>query len=288
VVASSQTHARRYAELLRRITGEQAVVAVSEDPQASKAIERFSTSTSRWIVAVNMVAEGVDIPRLAVGVYASRYATEMFFRQVVGRFVRMRGDGDMTTGRLYIPSLDNLVKYARDIERTVDKVIMEEEAKARRSVDGDDADGPLRPFIDVVPMGSSEATISQTIFRSDEFTADELDRAKRYCEAAGIRSMSVEEAARLLRFAGVQQPSPEQEQPRQEQGKPTVPLTEQKNRLRRRIRDLVNQYARNTGTEHKMVHATLNKLVQEKSINAATVQSLERRITVLTTWMAAS
>jgi len=67
-----------------------------------------------------------------------------------------------------------------------------------------------------------------------------------------------------------------------------VPLTEQKNRLRRRIRDLVNQYARNTGTEHKMVHATLNKLVQEKSINAATVQSLERRITVLTTWMAAS
>jgi superfamily II DNA or RNA helicase len=289
VVASSQTHARRYAELLRRITGEAAVVAVSDDPKASKEIERFSAGTARWIVAVNMVAEGVDIPRLAVGVYASRYTTQMFFRQVVGRFVRMRNDGDMTTGRLYIPSLDNLVKYARDIERTVDKVIMEEETKARCSSGGEDIDGSPRPFIDVVPMGSSEATISQTIFRSDDFTADELDRAKRYCEAAGIRSVSVEEAARLLRFAGMQQPRREPEQSGQvSQSKPTVPLTEQKNRLRRRIRDLVNTHARNTATEHKMVHAKLNKLVRENSINAATIQSLERRITILTTWITAS
>lgn len=287
VVASSQAHARKYAELLRQITGEPAVVAVSDDPEASKAIERFGNATSRWIVAVNMVAEGVDIPRLAVGVYASRYATEMFFRQVVGRFVRMRSDGDITTGRLFIPSLDNLVKYARDIERTVDKVIMEEESKARRAVNDEDADRPPQSFVDVVPMGSSEATIAQTIFRSDALTADELDRAKRYCEAAGIRSMSVEEAARLLRFAGMQQPTREPEQPRQTtQAAPAVTLTEQKNRLRRRIRDLVNHYARNAGIEHKMVHAKLNKLVQEKSINAATVQSLERRITILTGWIA--
>lgn len=289
VVASSQMHARRYAELLQKITGEPAVVAVSEDPQASKAIERFGSGTSRWIVAVNMVAEGVDIPRLAVGVYASRYTTEMFFRQVVGRFVRMRNDGDMTIGRLYIPSLDNLVKYARDIERTVDKVIVEEEAKNRRITDDEGTEKTPRPFIDVVPMGSSEATISQTIFRSDGFTTDDFDRAKQYCEAAGIRSMSVEEAARLLRAFESRQPPQGQDSPRQEtQAAPTVPLTEQKNRLRRRIRDLVNRYARDTGAEHRMVHANLNKLVQEKSIKAATVPSLERRITILTTWVTAS
>ncbi len=35
-----------------------------------------------------MVSEGVDIPRLRVGVYASAAKTPLIFRQVVGRFVR--------------------------------------------------------------------------------------------------------------------------------------------------------------------------------------------------------
>jgi hypothetical protein len=35
-----------------------------------------------------MVSEGVDIPRLRVGVYATTVTTDLFFRQAVGRFVR--------------------------------------------------------------------------------------------------------------------------------------------------------------------------------------------------------
>ena len=41
-----------------------------------------------WLVSVLMVSEGVDIPRLRVGVYATSARTELFFRQVVGRFIR--------------------------------------------------------------------------------------------------------------------------------------------------------------------------------------------------------
>ena len=61
-----------------------ATVAVSEDPQASAKISTFAGGNAPWIVAVRMVSEGVDIPRLRVGVYATTTTTELFFRQAVG------------------------------------------------------------------------------------------------------------------------------------------------------------------------------------------------------------
>jgi superfamily II DNA or RNA helicase len=63
-------------------------------PDAKGVIEKFGRSSQRWLVAVRMVSEGVDIPRLAVGVYATRARTPLLFRQVVGRFVRTRTDTD--------------------------------------------------------------------------------------------------------------------------------------------------------------------------------------------------
>mgnify|MGYP006145054675 CR=1 FL=1 len=57
---------------------------------ASAGIERFGADTSRWMVAVRMVSEGVDVPRLAVGVWATMTSTPLFFAQAVGRVVRSR------------------------------------------------------------------------------------------------------------------------------------------------------------------------------------------------------
>ena len=51
-------------------------------------LAEFRSSREPWIVAVNMVSEGVDIPRLRVGVYATAAKTPLIFRQIVGRFVR--------------------------------------------------------------------------------------------------------------------------------------------------------------------------------------------------------
>ena len=50
-----------------------------------------------------MVSEGVDIPRLRVGVYATTVTTDLYFRQAVGRFVRwVPGIRDQRAW-LYIP-----------------------------------------------------------------------------------------------------------------------------------------------------------------------------------------
>lgn len=138
IVSMDQDHARWVAELVGKITGTKAVVAVSDDPAASRTIETFSDhKKQQWLVAVNMVSEGVDIPRLRVGVYGTNVLTEMYFRQVVGRFVRMQ-EGVPTPQRawLYLPKDPILVHYARQIKAERDHVLEETMPAGQRDLFG--------------------------------------------------------------------------------------------------------------------------------------------------------
>ena len=112
VIAPNQTSARAYARLLRTITGEDPTVVLSDDAGASAGIEAFAAGTSRWMVAVRMVSEGVDVPRLCVGVYATSTSTPLFFAQAVGRFVRARRRGE--TASVFLPSVPVLLTLAAD------------------------------------------------------------------------------------------------------------------------------------------------------------------------------
>ena len=87
-VAADATHARRIAKLLTEATGRAPVVVLHTEARAARKLAAFRDSREPWIVAVNMVSEGVDIPRLRVGVYATAAKTPLIFRQIVGRFVR--------------------------------------------------------------------------------------------------------------------------------------------------------------------------------------------------------
>src|SRR3954447_16105167 len=93
VVATDMENAGRLAERLARISGEEPVIVTSETEGASDRIASFAAGSGRWLVSVLMVSEGVDVPRLRVGVYATTARTELFFRQVVGRFVRRTPGG---------------------------------------------------------------------------------------------------------------------------------------------------------------------------------------------------
>lgn len=121
VIATDHEHAREYARLLARICGEKVPTVLSDDPKASAVIEKFAASSSRWMVAVRMVSEGVDIPRLAVGVYATTTSTPLFFAQAVGRFVRARGRGE--TASIFVPSVPVLLNHAALMEEERDHVL---------------------------------------------------------------------------------------------------------------------------------------------------------------------
>ncbi|MGH3881823.1 MAG: DEAD/DEAH box helicase, partial [Pseudonocardiaceae bacterium] len=105
VIATDHTSARAYAGILREITGREPVLVLSDDPSASGRIAAFDDSDERWLVAVRMVSEGVDVPRLAVGVYATSASTPLFFAQAIGRFVRSRRPGE--TASIFLPSVPN-------------------------------------------------------------------------------------------------------------------------------------------------------------------------------------
>ena len=121
VIAGDHADARAYAALLRRVTGTRPVVVLSDDRLASKKIAQFALSDERWMVAVRMVSEGVDIPRLAVGVYATSIGTALFFAQAVGRFVRVRRRGE--TASVFLPSIPSLLGYAAELEAERDHVL---------------------------------------------------------------------------------------------------------------------------------------------------------------------
>jgi superfamily II DNA or RNA helicase len=121
VIASDHETARAYAALLRRVSGTRPVVVLSDDPTASKKIAKFASSDDRWMVAVRMVSEGVDVPRLAVGVYATSVSTALFFAQAVGRFVRARRRGE--TASVFVPSVPVLLGLAAELEAERDHVV---------------------------------------------------------------------------------------------------------------------------------------------------------------------
>jgi len=84
-------------------------------------IAEFDESTDRWLVAVRMVSEGVDIPRLAVGVYGTSVQTPLFFAQAVGRFVRARRPGE--TASVFLPSVPVLLALAAEMEAERDHAL---------------------------------------------------------------------------------------------------------------------------------------------------------------------
>ena len=114
ILASDQDDARAYAKIVRRVTGKAAELILSDDPKASKKIERFATGSARIAVCVRMISEGVDVPRAAVLAWMTSYRTPLFFAQAVGRVVRARGPHESAT--VFLPAVRPLLALAASME----------------------------------------------------------------------------------------------------------------------------------------------------------------------------
>jgi superfamily II DNA or RNA helicase len=93
VVATDIEHAQQIAQALDA-RGEGCRIVTNKTPDAQQVINAFRHSGCRWIVAVGMISEGTDIPRLQVCCYFSRIRTELHYRQVLGRVIRRIGEPD--------------------------------------------------------------------------------------------------------------------------------------------------------------------------------------------------
>ena len=161
VIAADSEHARRIAKLLREATGRSPLVVLHTEVRAPAKLAAFTHARDPWIVAVNMVSEGVDIPRLRVGVYATAAKTPLIFRQIVGRFVRTIPGRPVEPSWLYIPADAVLRDHAASVEHELhsrlrgpsDELAAEEIERAeRRETEPSDEPAFVPLSADVAPQ----------------------------------------------------------------------------------------------------------------------------------------
>jgi superfamily II DNA or RNA helicase len=259
VVAADKEHARQIARRLGTVAGEQPAVVTSDDPGASAAIERFAASDERWLVSVLMVSEGVDIPRLRVGVYATAARTELFFRQVVGRFVRRTPAPSRQMSFLLLPADPQLKRLAAQIEE-------ERRHALALAPELEERDAPIErsPAADGFVALSSSARLDDVI-SSTTRPGDALHL---------FADESRPEFATTVAAPEVQQTTtPPAEVPE--------PAYRRRERLRERRAYLVAEAARASRTEHRAVNARINQAVGLRSVRDATDAQLERSIVLL-------
>ncbi len=284
VIATDQSAARAYAELLHALTGTKPVLVLSDEAGASKRIRSFADSDARWMVAVRMVSEGVDVPRLAVGVYATSTATPLFFAQAVGRFVRARHRGE--TASVFVPSVPNLLLYAAEMERERDHVL-----RMRGAAEDEDENDLLAAAERLettpdLPEGNftalaSEADFDRVVFDGGEFgltaqagSAEEQD----YLGLPGLLEpdqvkdlLRRHQATHSARGAGT--------------GAAPTPSTHERLRtLRRELNGLVAAWHHRTDTPHGVIHADLRSTCGGPPSAVASATELQQRIDTLRRW----
>lgn len=174
IFATTQRHAKEIKKVLYEMTGEDAPVVISEDADGSEKIQQFKHAHTRWMVSVKMVSEGIDIPRLRVGTYFTIVKSELFFRQMVGRFVRVLSHLQAQDAFIFIPQDRDIVKLAETIQEERDHALDEAE---RAKMGGQDSNVDLwgneyTPALKGAfqPLGS-ETTTHKTIAVNIEITS---------------------------------------------------------------------------------------------------------------------
>jgi superfamily II DNA or RNA helicase len=252
VVAADAAHARQVAKLLGEATGRAPVVVLHTETRAAHKLADFRGSREPWIVAVNMVSEGVDIPRLRVGVYATAAKTPLIFRQIVGRFVRTIPGRPADPSWVYLPADPLLRAHAAEIETELrhalrssaeqDGLQAEElEQRARRSEEPS-------PAVEFVPL-SAEFAPQMTLFGP---------------------AMQAERSTTAVLAPG---------SPGEETGRAAV--FERRRHLRAERSRLVAELQRHGGGSHREINAWINRKTGVASVESASIDQLERSVQAL-------
>lgn len=276
VIASDQKAARAYAKLITRITGEAPTLVLSDDPGSSQRISDFADGNGRWLVAVRMVSEGVDVPRLAVGVYATSASTPLFFAQAVGRFVRSRQTGE--TASIFLPSVPALLQLASELEAQREHVLGKPHRDGfedgmpieRRRTEPTESENGFESL-------GADAELDQVIFDGASFGTATPAGSEEEADYLGIPGLLGPEQMRDL----LRRRQEEQLALRSAAGAESTPnrttfgrLTE----LRRELNALVAATHHRTGRPHGQIHNELRQICGGPPVAAANADQLQARI----------
>jgi superfamily II DNA or RNA helicase len=308
VIAADSSHARRIAALLREATGRAPVVVLHAEPRAAAKLSAFTHSRDPWIVAVNMVSEGVDIPRLRVGVYATAAKTPLVFRQIVGRFVRTIQGRPVEPSWLYIPADTVLRDHAASIEGELRRAArprdesgdgLEFDRADRAASERSEAPAFVPLSADVAPQltlfgpapggGPPPAAWPTVTTAHDAWppaTAAESSwppatAAERSWPPAADSDWPPAAAVADNGWPPAEVAAAPTEVAAAPAGVAIAPAFERRESLRRERHRLVSELARRDGMSHREANAWLNRKLGIRSVEQATIQELERSVELL-------
>ncbi len=284
VLASDQADAHAYAEIVERVTGHAPVIIVSDDPDASAKISRFTDSGERIAVCVRMVSEGVDLPRAACLAWMTSYRTPLFFAQAVGRVVRSRGPHESAT--VFLPAVRPLLALAANLEDERNHVIPppapssealdfdpenvpERDEKTSDGFEALDADAEFAHL-----LHGGRAVVASSTPRTEPISDGDAD----YLGLPGL--LSPEQIAQVLTERDADLRHRASSATRNEMPADQVPQVvawRAASELRRELNRMVSAVAARTGTPHAQVHAQLRRLVPGPASAAASAEVLAQR-----------
>ncbi|MGK8500321.1 DEAD/DEAH box helicase [Nocardia asiatica] len=292
VIATDQDRARDYAELLEHISGEKPALVLSDDPASSSRIAEFSNSTQPWMVAVRMVSEGVDVPRLAVGVYATSASTPLYFAQAIGRFVRARKPGETAT--VFLPSVPVLLDLAAQLELQRDHVIgkphrekngLDDELLIEANKQQDEPGEQEKSFVAL----AADAELDQVIYDGSSFGTATFAGSDEEADYLGIPGLlDAEQMRALLRERQAKQvsersvPAPVSDPgPQVANAAERVATADRLGELRRELNSLVAMHHHRTGKPHGVIHGELRRECGGPPTALASAEQLGERIAAL-------
>ena len=281
VIATDQKAARAYAERLEGISGQRPTVVLSDDAGASDRIAKFSAGDERWMIAVRMVSEGVDVPRLAVGVYATSASTSLFFAQAIGRFVRARKRGETAT--VFLPSVPQLLGLAAEMEVERDHALgkkkredgWDDELLERANSEEQASDQLAFPGFEAL---ESDASFDRALFDGGEFGLGAEAGSDEEADFLGIPGLlEPEQVTTLLRKRQAAQSA---------RPKKAAPVSDPRRRreVRKELTSLVSAWAQKSGQPHAFVHAELRRICGGPEVARASVEQIESRIGQVRRW----
>jgi len=288
VIASNQTQARAYARILHGISDERPVVVLSDYAGSCGKIEEFAEGNQRWMVAVRMVSEGVDVPRLCVGVYATSTSTPLYFAQAVGRFVRARRRGE--TASIFLPSVPLILEHAARLEderdHALDRVVKpgdeasiwspEDDLLAAANRTGSTADLEKLSFEAL----ESEAEFDHVLFDAQQFGLNAEVGSDDEQEFLGLPGLlELDQVATLLRAR-----QSAQKGSRRKKADPELATHRAMAATRKELNSLVSAYARKTGVPHAVVHADLRSSCGGPTLDKASAAHVGQRIETIRRW----
>jgi hypothetical protein len=240
------------AKALRAVTGKAPLVVLHTEARAAEKLAAFRGGREPWIVAVNMVSEGVDIPRLRVGVYATAAKTPLIFRQIVGRFVRTIPGRGLDMSWLYLPADPVLRGHAADVENDLSPILR------RLGLTDDELLDELPDRLETEPSDSPA-----------------------FVPLAADLSLTPQMAL-FGPPGGAPAPAPSfasaVEDPLDD---PSLPAFERRALLRDKRHRLVSDLRRTDGRTHAEINAWLNRATGIRRVEDASIDQLERSIALL-------